>query len=164
VGLDVRGKKTLSESTFTSAEIKMIHMEKIMITIACLLLLNCVCVAGDPPAIVQKAFKDKFPAAANVKWGKENAKEWEAEFINNGVKTSSNFSPGGKWMETETGIPVTALPRNISTAIEKQYPGWNITGAYKIESARKGILYEVEISSGNKKKEVILHEDGSTVK
>ena len=43
-----------------------------------------------------------IPAATDVKWGKESAKEYEAEFRLNGNNVSANFGSDGAWVETET--------------------------------------------------------------
>ena len=52
-----------------------------------------------PPNAVTIAFKQKFPTATNIAWGIESTHEYEAEFIENGVKHSANFSETGKWLE-----------------------------------------------------------------
>ena len=134
-------------------------MNRIMLILG-LVLVKIVSFAGTPPAAVQKAFSQKFPAATNVKWGKENAKEWEGEFKINSTKLSANFSDNGTWLETETEIPLSQLPPIVVSSINEQYPDWEIVGADKIERSKDGILYEADIKSGIKKKEVLLKSNG----
>lgn len=126
--------------------------------------LICSCsLAGTPPAAVQKAFEQKFPKATKVSWGKENEKEWEAEFTNNGGKLSANFRNDGAWLETEKEINVSELPKAVNDAIQKKYPGWKITEADRTETAKNGLIYEADIKSGIHKKEVAFKEDGTVV-
>ena len=73
--------------------------------------------AGNPPAVVQKAFEQKFPKVTKVSWGKENEKEWEAAFTLNGSKLSANFLNDGTWAETERKITVADFPKSVSDAI-----------------------------------------------
>ena len=115
------------------------------------------------PSAVTNAFKAKFPTATNVKWGKENAKEFEAEFKQGNTSVSANFKTDGSWVETETVIPQASLPAAVSAAILKKYPGAVITMAEKTEMPGK-IIYEAAIKVNGKKKNVELNADGSFVK
>lgn len=115
------------------------------------------------PSAVTNAFKAKFPTATNVKWGKENAKEFEAEFKQGNTSVSANFKTDGSWVETETVIPQASLPAAVSAAILKKYPGAVITMAEKTEMPGK-IIYEAAIKVNGKKKNVEVNPDGSFVK
>mgnify|MGYP003627220840 CR=1 FL=1 len=56
---------------------------------------------GDKaPQKVEEAFAKKFPTAKKVKWEKENATEWEAEFKMNKVEYSANFLEDGRKQNT----------------------------------------------------------------
>ena len=109
-------------------------------------------------------FAAKFAKAANVKWEKEKSGEWEAGFTLEGVKMAANFKEDGSWVETETEIAVADFPAAVASAIKSGNAGWTISHVYRIESASKGTFYEAEIKSGGKKKEVMLHEDGTAMK
>jgi hypothetical protein len=116
--------------------------------------------AVKPPAAVQNAFMLKFTAATEVKWSKENATEYEAEFVMDGFKMSANYRGDGSWLETESMIPVSKLPDVVIAAIVKHYPDNPIIEADRIERVDKETLYEVVIKTGMKKKEVILDVKG----
>lgn len=127
--------------------------------------INVITFAGNPPAAVAQAFQRMFPNALKVKWGKESKMEWEAEFTVSGIEMSANFSEDGTWLETESELSASQLPENVSNAIKKQFVGWVILDAEKVETAQKGILYEVEVKkTGMKKKEILLKEDGTILK
>lgn len=118
------------------------------------------CFVPDP---VQKAFDKKFPAATHVRWGKENSREYEASFKINGTRASANFSDTGKWLETETEIPITQLPEVVAIAVNKQFVQFKITGVYKIENVKGETHYEAELKSKGRKKEVLINEDGTVI-
>lgn len=115
-----------------------------------------------PPA-VKSAFAKKF-AGATAKWGKENAKEYEAEFTWNNKSASANFLTDGTWVETEAEINAADIPAAVKSAIEKKYPNASITKVFKIENSKGEQTYEAEIKTGNKKKEMILKADGAIMK
>ena len=138
-------------------------MKKLIFMIAGIALISSYSFAGTPPAPVQKAFDQKFPHATSVKWGKEGAKEWEAEFTFNGGKLSANFTNEGAWVETEQVIAASAFPKAVSDAIKTKYPGYTIAEADKTETAKNGTIYEADIKNGKDKKEVAFKEDGTPV-
>lgn len=113
---------------------------------------------------ISNAFSKKFPDAQNVKWGKENAKEYEAEFTLKGIKTSANYDLLGNWKETETEIAVKDLPETILKSIQLKFPSAIISSATKIEKADGKNIYEADLKVSGKKKEVELWEDGRFVK
>ena len=116
------------------------------------------------PAAVTKAFNSKYSNATNIKWGKESAKEYEAEFKLNGTNVSANFSTDGTWVETETTINTSDLPATIANTINTKYHGAVIYLVEKIEKPGNKILYEVNIKIKGKKKELEMNPDGSLEK
>jgi Putative beta-lactamase-inhibitor-like, PepSY-like len=139
-------------------------MKKYIVMMVCLAAINLSCFAVPVPKTVSDAFTKKFPGATNVTWGKESAKEYEAEFKLNGKTMSVNFLADGNWTETEAMIVVAELPAAVVAAVTAKYPGFAITGADKIEKAGGKITYEAEIKKGSKKSEVIMTEDGTIIK
>ena len=120
--------------------------------------------SGNPPAAVQKAFNQQFSKATDVKWGKESTNEYEADFVLNGAKMSANYAADGTWLETETEIKSDQLPAKVTEYISKTYAGWETVNASKVETAKKGIIYEANLKSGTKKKEVSVTSEGMPVK
>jgi hypothetical protein len=138
-------------------------MKKIIMSMGIMLMSYCA-FSGNPPAAVQKAFNQQFAKATDVKWGKESTNEWEAEFKLGGAGMSANYSAEGTWLETEKEMKADQLPDKVSEFISKTYPGWAIVGASKIETLKKGILYEADLKSGTKKKEVTVTSEGIPTK
>jgi len=138
-------------------------MKKYFLLMITLLAITLSGFALKVPKAVTEAFTKKFPGATDIKWGKENAEEYEADFKLNGKIMSANFLADGRWTETEETINITALPVAVTTAVKTKYPNHTIIGADKIEKANGQITYEVELKNGSKKLEVILNDDGSIV-
>ena len=109
----------------------------------------------------KKAFASMFPNATDLKWEKESADEYEANFKFNSVAVSANFKHDGSWVETETTIKATELPAAVTKAINTKYPGATYTRAEKIEKPGGKILYEAVIKVKGKKKEMEVNADGS---
>ena len=113
-----------------------------------------ICAQMKAPPAVANAFSKKFADAKQVKWGKENAKEYEADFSLNGTKMSANFDLQGNWKETETEMAVANLPEAVVKSIKTKHPSATIEGASKIEKADGKIIYEADIKLNGKKKEL----------
>lgn len=119
------------------------------------------CQSVKIPEAVKTAFNAKYPDATNVKWGKENAKEYEAEFKLNNNSVSANFGPDGSWVETESVIPAAALPPAVMATVKAKYPGAPITLAEKTEQPGNKVLYEVTVKVNGKKKSMEVNPDGT---
>ena len=119
--------------------------------------------AKDLPEKVKTAFDQKFPGARKVKWGKENATEWEAEFALNSKEYSANFNVDGNWLETEYEIGEEEIPAAVTKTLDKEYPGYKLIESETSETA-KGKLYEFEIKTGKGKMEIAVNADGTFFK
>ena len=96
-------------------------MKKIfsMLVPVVIITMTCSAQTKNIPKAVIDALATKFPGATNVKWGKESAKEYEAEFNINDKSVSANFGIDGSWVETETVIKVSDLPVAVTARLPK---------------------------------------------
>lgn len=140
-------------------------MNKIIIVLLTVALItNAACAqkktAEKVPAAVSSTFKAKFPAASKISWEVETANAYEAAFKINGEDVSANFDSTGMWLETETEINVSALPASIHSILDKDFAGYKINEASKIEDVKNGIHFEAEIEKGEESFDVLFTPDG----
>ncbi|MBI1286264.1 MAG: hypothetical protein GC178_01685 [Flavobacteriales bacterium] len=119
--------------------------------------------AENTPKEVETAFNQKFPDAQKVKWEKENANEWEAEFELNGKEYSANFLKDGTWKETEYEISLAEVPEDVMHTIDTQFPDHEVQETELSERAL-GNVYAFELENADEKVEVEITADGSSMK
>ena len=127
------------------------------------LIFSSACSQKNPPENVKKEFSQKFSDAKSVKWGSEEANEWEAEFKINGTEMSACFDNSGKWLETEAEVKAKDLPSAVTNTLKNEFSGFKIGESSTIENAEmKGF----EIALKNKETEitVIIGSDGTVLK
>lgn len=117
----------------------------------------------EVPESVKVSFVKSFPNIKSVKWSKESETEFEAEFKNGSMEQSANFDASGKWLVTETEIKKTDLPPLVQAAIKKEFDGFKIEEAEKVETA-DGVAYEVELEKREVTYGVQLSKDGKVLK
>jgi hypothetical protein len=115
------------------------------------------------PAAIIKTFKVKFPKADKVKWEMENKKDYEASFKTGTAEQTATFTPEGKWIETETEIEASQLPETVQQAIAKQFEGYKIKEASKVENEKWKSFYEVEVVKGNEIIEIAISSTGEVL-
>lgn len=136
----------------------------LVIAITAFVSLNACCQVGkEVPSNIKSAFAKQFPKATNVKWAKENSKEWEAEFKMNAKEYSANFDFNGKCVETEHEISVTEIPLAIKAILDKEFAGYKIKES-EISETEKAKLYEFELQKDGKKTEVAIDVNGKIIK
>lgn len=111
--------------------------------------------SAEVPEAVKAKLSSLYPNAQEIEWEKEDA-GFEAEFEINEVETSANFDAAGNFLESETEIKTSELPK---TVIEYM-TGKKIKEASKITDAAGKITYEAE--SG--KKDYIFDSEGKFIK
>ena len=113
---------------------------------------------GAVPQPVQAAFMKLYPAAKEVKWGKEKDK-FEAEFDLNKTDQSALFDASGNLTESEVAIKISELPKGVAEYVEKNFKS-KIKEAARITDAAGTITYEAEV----KGKDLIFDANGNFLK
>lgn len=113
------------------------------------------------PQKVESAFGQKYPEIKSVKWEKETADEWEAEFKKDGIKQSAIFLTNGTWLETEQAIKPTDLPSSVASSIHASFKDYKIEEAEKVTRNDSSVVYEVSLEKGKSELEVLFSENGT---
>lgn len=116
--------------------------------------------ADKVPAAVTSAFKTKFPAAVKPTWEMKNGTTYKATFKVNDEPVYASFDQTGKWQKTKTELKTTALPPAVQSTLSKDFTGYKVNEASKIEQAEKGSSYEAEIVKGEEKYDVQFNPEG----
>ena len=119
---------------------------------------------SEVPKTVKDAFVKRFPNTKGIEWSKESETEFEAEFENAGKEQSANFDGTGKWLVTETEIKKADLPQAVQAALTKEFAGYKVEEAEKVETENDGIQYEVALEKGESNYEVLFSLDGKVLK
>lgn len=114
------------------------------------------------PEKIQKIFSQKFPNAKNVKWDKENANEWEAEFKIDGKDYSANFNSDGTWKETEYKIRKSDIPAVVKSTLDNDFPGYKMEKAEASETT-KGKVFEFKLEKDETDVHVAIAADGKII-
>jgi len=117
---------------------------------------------NEVPAKIQKAFAQKSANAKKVKWDKENANEWEAEFKMDGKDYSANFSSDGTWKETEYEIRKSDIPSTVKTKLDTDFSGYKMEEA-EVSETTKGKVYEFKLENDETDVQVAIAPDGKIV-
>jgi hypothetical protein len=140
-------------------------MKKIIFVLLVIVYTNTTLFAqSKTPKAVQTSFNLKFPKATKVTWDKENNHEFEANFIENDLNYSANFSDLGEWLETESKITFDKLPDNIQTGFNNYHKKEKVKTVAIIETSKGDIQYEIEVKKGLKTIEYFYNSDGILIK
>jgi len=95
-------------------------MKRILLLLACsvVFLVSANAQLRKIPAEVTSALKEKFPNAQKVEW-KDKLTYFEADFEDNGVATTANFSNKGDWQQTERGFTWDGTPAAVKDGFKK---------------------------------------------
>ncbi len=122
------------------------------------------------PSAATSALKAKFPNAQKVEW-KDKVTYFEANFEDNGVPTTADFSNKGTWQQTESGLSWDAIPSAVKDGFKKSKYGdsteWKLGDTItKIEDSDGGIQYRAYVDKvgGVEKKYLYFNTSGQLQK
>jgi hypothetical protein len=117
--------------------------------------------AGKPPEVVAKAFKQKFPSALNIKWAKDRDNLWGVSFNLKNKKASAGFTSDGHWFWGEVEIPINEVREEVRDAIKRDYPDCKIISIYFREYVGSPSWYDVKTKCGNDISESTYDQNGA---
>lgn len=116
-----------------------------------------------PDEAVTRAFEQKYPEAAQVKW--ETKKGYEvAEFKIQGKEKEAWFDKDGKWYMTESDMTYEELPGAVKTNFKKDYADWKVEDVDMLERTGMEAVYVIEAEQGKEELDLYYTEDGTLVK
>jgi hypothetical protein len=129
-------------------------MKLTLISAGVLLLVSGACAQNlkeaDVPVAVKEAFAKRFSSVKNVKWSKENDREFEVDFKSAQGDQSANFDVNGKWLSTETEVSLKSLPALVQQTVKKNFAGYKAEETEKAETPDNGNFYEIKLEKGEK--------------
>jgi hypothetical protein len=140
----------------------------------------------NPPVVVIKTLKEKFPSATDIKWVKDSSETtkyfidlnnntmklikvsyyyfWEARFNLIDKNLSVSMTNDGHWIVSKMKISVAELREEVKSGVEYYYPSCKITSVEMIESVAVGTYYEIFIKCGDKEFSEIYNSDGYRIR
>jgi len=94
------------------------------------------------PADVKQAFTKEYPKAMEAAWRMDNT-SYQVMFTLSGAKHAAKFDNKGQWIDKEERIILSALPKEVTASILKNFAGFKAYEAEKVETPGKGMLYNV---------------------
>ena len=91
-------------------------------------------------------------------------KDYEINFKYKGVEMSANFDASGKWLETETEIKESDLPKKVSVSVTKNFAGFKISEVAKVETTDKPLFYKMDLNKGDEGYKVHFSPKGDVLK
>ena len=114
------------------------------------------------PANVKQALMKEYPKAGEAAWRMDD-NNYQAMFTMNGNKYAAKFDKNGIWIDKEERIVITDVPKDIRASIAKNFAGFTVYEAEKVEANGKGILYNVGLEKEKEFLEVHLSPAGDVL-
>jgi hypothetical protein len=119
--------------------------------------------ADKVPAAVKEAFVKKFPVVTDVNYKMEK-NDYKVTFKDKGVGMSANFNSKGEWLETETIMIESDLPKEVLTSTATNFVGFVMTEITKVEGPNNVLNYEMNLKKNKESYEVKFSPKGEILK
>lgn len=112
------------------------------------------------PDAVRENFKKKYPGENDPDWQLDDKGNWEASFKQDGIHYRADYNADGSWIETESSIEKSDLPKAIKDILKSDYDDMEITEIERVDHNSKGIFYDVEFKQKGKNLDIEFNEKG----
>ena len=119
--------------------------------------------AEKVPATVKESFTKKFPSATSVAYKMEKT-DYKVTFKDKAVGMSANFNSKGEWLETQTVMIESDLPKEVLTSVANNFVGFVITDITKIDGPNNVVNYEMHLKKGTVAEKVKFSPKGEILK
>lgn len=120
--------------------------------------------ADQVPPVVKQAFQAKFPAVKAAAWKLKSDKNYEAEFTLKGTEIAAKFDAAGKWLETESAISRSRVPKAVRTAVTKQFAGYTVVERQTVQRCNEErLIYELHLENAKEVVKAWLAADGAVL-
>ena len=118
--------------------------------------------AAKIPYDVIDAFSMLYPKVKDVTWNLIE-KDFEVSFVQNERAVSLLFDQRGILMMVKNKINETDVPVPVITTIKKEYPGWSVQKALRIEIMGT-YSYQVQLEKGGERVHLTCSRHGDNIK
>lgn len=115
------------------------------------------------PDAVKATFQNMYPGENDPDWHIDSHGYYESHFKIKGVRHRADFNKDGSWIETEVSIKKDELPQVIQDAINADYSDEEITEIERVDSAAKGLFFDVEFKRKGKNMDVEFNAAGERI-
>jgi len=102
------------------------------------------------PAAVKNGLREKFQTVKKVEWKIKADRNYEAEFTLKKTDTAAKFDSTGKWLETESAAPRSAVPSAVRDSIAKQFKRYKIIEIQTVQRwNEQRVIWEIHLEGAN---------------
>lgn len=115
------------------------------------------------PQNIDSSFKTNYSAVADGKWSKNYSGNYIADFTNqSNMKQSIEYDRAGNVIKTKTYFDSSAVPVNVTNALQKNYSNARLTEVSKVEIPGVMPYYSVKLwTPDNRQKQLLISEEGT---
>jgi hypothetical protein len=121
--------------------------------------------ADQVPSVVKQAAKGRFPAAKDIAWKLKSDKNYEAEFMHKGTEIAAKFDAAGKWLETESAISRSQVPKAVRAAVAEKFPKYQVVERQTVQGCSEDrLVYELHLENAKEVVKVWFSAEGTVLK
>jgi len=118
--------------------------------------------ADQVPVPVKQGLQAKFPSVKRSEWKIKSDKTYEAEFTLHGTEIAAKFDSAGKWLETESAISRSEVPKPVRNTVGKQFKGYKVIERQSVQRWNEvPLTYELHLESAQEVVKAQFAADGS---